>query len=175
MSERPVSIMSINIGRQSQMLSALLQTSTADILLIQEPWHGPISTSRSDSDPLGLTVLGVTANNKWQIYYPRHDEGDTCNVMIQPPFFIFHPLLKSLPLRHPHQPLSQHVHSRHQFDTSPLPTSPCHPHHRLWIYVLRSGLPRAPTFFSLAPSILSHPLSHLPPSFPLSPAPTYHL
>ena len=31
--------------------------------------------------------------------------------MIQPPFFIFHPLPKSLPLRHPHQPLSQHVHS----------------------------------------------------------------
>ena len=54
--------------------------------------------------------------------------------MIQPPFFIFHPLLKSLPLRHPHQPLSQHVHSKHQFDASPLPTSPCRPRHRLWIY-----------------------------------------
>ena len=52
--------------------------------------------------------------------------------MIQPPFFIFHPLLKLLPLRH--QLLSQHVHSKHQFDTSPLPTSPCRPHHRLWIY-----------------------------------------
>ena len=54
--------------------------------------------------------------------------------MIQPPFFIFHPLLKSLPLRHPHQSLSQHVHSKHQFDASPLPTSPCRPRHRLWIY-----------------------------------------
>ena len=54
--------------------------------------------------------------------------------MIQPPFFIFHPLLKSIPLRHPHQPLNQHVHSKHQFNTSPLPTSLCRPHHRLWIY-----------------------------------------
>ena len=54
--------------------------------------------------------------------------------MIQPPFFIFHPLLKPLPLRHPHQSLSQHVHSKHQFDASPLPTSLYHPHHRLWIY-----------------------------------------
>ena len=54
--------------------------------------------------------------------------------MIQPPFFIFHPLPKSLPLRHPLQSLSQHVHSRYQFDASPLPVSPCRFHHRLWIY-----------------------------------------
>ena len=53
--------------------------------------------------------------------------------MIQPPFFIFHPLLKSLPLCHPHQPLSPHVHNKHQFDASPLPTSPYRLHHRLWI------------------------------------------
>ena len=56
------------------------------------------------------------------------------SVMIQPPFFIFHPLLIPLPLRHPHQPLSQYVHYRHQFDASPLPASPCRLHHRLWIY-----------------------------------------
>ena len=55
--------------------------------------------------------------------------------MIQPPFFIFHPLPKSLPLHHPHQSLSQHMHSKHQFNTSPLPTSLCRVHHRLWIYV----------------------------------------
>ena len=54
--------------------------------------------------------------------------------MIQPPFFIFHPLPKSFPLCHPHQSLSQHVHSKHQFDASPLPAFPCRPHHHLWIY-----------------------------------------
>ena len=32
-------------------------------------------------------------------------------VMIQPPFFSFHPLPKSLLLRYPHQSPSQHVHS----------------------------------------------------------------
>ena len=53
--------------------------------------------------------------------------------MIQPPFFIF-PLPKSLPLHHPHQPLSQHVHTKHQFDASPLQASLCRLHHRLWIY-----------------------------------------
>ena len=83
------------------MLSALLQTSTADILLIQEPWHGPISTSRSDSDPLGLTVLGVTANNKWQIYYPRHDEGDTCKVVTYVKTFIDRSVAVTNLLSHP--------------------------------------------------------------------------
>ena len=56
------------------------------------------------------------------------------NVMIQPPFFIFHPLLKSFPLRHLHQSPNQHVHSKHQFNISPLPASLCHLCHRLWIY-----------------------------------------
>ena len=54
--------------------------------------------------------------------------------MIQPPFFIFHSLLQSLPLHHPHQPLSQHVHSKRQFDVSPLQAFPCHLHRHLWIY-----------------------------------------
>jgi hypothetical protein len=38
--------------------------------MIQELWHGTINIDQSDSDPLGLHILGVTANNKWQIYYP---------------------------------------------------------------------------------------------------------
>ena len=72
--------------------------------------------------------------------------------MIQPPFFIFHPLLKSLPLRHPHQSLSQHVHSKHQFDASPLPTFPCRPRHHLWIY--------------------AHPVHLVPPSLTSCPSQT---
>ena len=75
------------------------------------------------------------------------------DVMIQPPFFIFHPLPKSLPLRHPHQPLSQHVHSKHQFDASPLLTSLCCPRHRLWIY--------------------AHPVHHVPLSPNLCPSQTF--
>ena len=72
--------------------------------------------------------------------------------MIQPPFFIFHPLPKSFPLRHPHQSLSQHVHSKHQFDASPLPTFPCHPHHCLWTY--------------------AHPVHLIPPSLTSNPSQT---
>ena len=64
--------------------------------------------------------------------------------MIQPLFFIFHPLPKSLPLHHLHQSLSQHVHSKHQFNTSPLLASPCRLYHCLWIQ--------------------THPAHHVPPS-----------
>ena len=69
--------------------------------------------------------------------------------MIQPPFFIFHPLPKSFPLCHPHQSLSQHMHSKHQFDASPLPASPCCPHHHLWIYAHPVHL--------VPPSLMSYP------------------
>ena len=90
------------------------------------------------------------------------------SVMIQPPFFIFHPLPKSFPLRHPHQPLSQHVHSKHQFDTSPLPASPCCPHHRLWIYahpvhLVPPSLTSCPSQMSLTSQMLIYTQSPVPP------------
>ena len=62
MSERPIHIISVNINRQSRMLSALLQDTPTDILLIQEPWHGSININRSDTDPLGVETQGVTCN-----------------------------------------------------------------------------------------------------------------
>ena len=81
-------------------------------------------------------------------------------VMIQPPFFIFHPLPKSFPLRHPYQSLSQHVHSKHQFDASPLPTSPCCLHHRLWIYAHPAHpIPPSPTLCPSQTSLVSRTLT----------------
>ena len=82
MSERPIHILSVNINRQSHMLAALLQDTLADILLIQEPWHGPINVNRSDTDPLGTETRGVTGNNMWTIYYPCLLPGDICKVVI---------------------------------------------------------------------------------------------
>ena len=92
-----------------------------------------------------------------------------CGVVIQPPFFIFHPLLKSLPLCH--QPLSQHVHSKHQFDASPLPTSPCRLHHRLWISAHLVHL--APPSLTLCPrqmSLVSRTLTCRPRLVPPKPS-----
>ena len=77
---RPLQIVLVNINRQSALLHTLLQTSDADILLVQEPWHGTVHTERSDTDPAGTAVLGSTANNRWQLYYPKHDPTDRCLV-----------------------------------------------------------------------------------------------
>ena len=90
------------------------------------------------------------------------------NVMIPPPFFIFHPLPKSFPLCHLHQSLSQHVHSKHQFDTSPLPASLCCPHHCLWRYahLVHPALPSltsCPSQMSLTSRML---YMHIAPSSP---------
>ena len=64
------------------MLAALLQDTQADILLIQEPWHGPININRSDINPLGVETRGVTGNDMWTIYYPRLLSDKVCKVVI---------------------------------------------------------------------------------------------
>ena len=91
--------------------------------------------------------------------------------MIQPPFLIFHPLPKPLPLRHPHQPLSQHVHSKHQFDASPLPVSLCRLHHRLWMYAhLVHLVPPSPTSCPGQASLTSRTLTCRPHPVPPKPS-----
>ena len=99
------------------------------------------------------------------------DHKTVASVMIQPPFFIFHPLSKPLPLRHLHQPLSQHVHSKHQFNTSPLPTSLCRLHHRLWIYAhpVHLTLP-SPTLCPSQTSLASRTLTCRPHLVPPKPS-----
>ena len=69
-----------------------------------------------------VSVAGEINKASWWCIEQHHILRQyTHSVMIQPPFFIFHPLPKSSPLHHPHQSPSQHVHNKHQFDTSPLP------------------------------------------------------
>ena len=93
------------------------------------------------------------------------------NVMIPPPFFIFHPLPKLFPLCHLHQSLSQHVHSKHQFDTSPLPASLCHPHHCLWRYahLVHPALPSLTSCPSQM-SLTSRTLTYIQPLVPPKPS-----
>ena len=80
MSERPIQIMSVNINRQSALTHALLQTSTADILIIQEPWIGTVQIGRSDSDPAGLKVPGTTNNNMWDCHLPSFTNASDVRV-----------------------------------------------------------------------------------------------
>ena len=82
MTDRPLHIVSVNINRQHTM-DALLQTSQADILLIQEPWFFNIVPRQSDSSHLGVPILGPMINPRWSVYLPPHDPShDTCNVAI---------------------------------------------------------------------------------------------
>ena len=82
MSERPLQITLVNVNRQSYLTHILLQTSTADILLVQEPWIGTIQTACSDTDPLGTAVPGATGNNMWDIHLPSFTDPDDVHVAI---------------------------------------------------------------------------------------------
>jgi len=82
MSERPIQIMLINMNQQSTLTHTLLQTSMADILLIQELWIGTVKTAQSDSDPLGMAVHSPTNNNMWECYLPTFTNPDSVRVAI---------------------------------------------------------------------------------------------
>jgi len=89
MSERPIQIMSINMNRQSYLTHSLLQTTTADIILIQEPWVGTVATAHSDSDPLGSAIPGSTHNNMWDCFLPTFTDPDLVRVAAYIGFFFF--------------------------------------------------------------------------------------
>jgi len=80
MSERPLQIMSVNLNRQSHLTHTLLQTTTADIILVQEPWIGTVTTARSDTDPLGSAIPGATNNNMWDCFLPAFTNPDSVRV-----------------------------------------------------------------------------------------------
>jgi len=77
MFERPIQIMSVNMNQQSHLTHSLLQTTTADIILIQEPWVGTVTTACSDTDPLGSTIPGTTNNNMWDCFLPSFTDPKT--------------------------------------------------------------------------------------------------
>ena len=82
MSEHPIQIMSVNVRRRSVVQHGLLQSSSSDILLIQEPWFGRINVSRADNDPDGVEVRGTTSNNMWDCFLPPFLPHETCKVAI---------------------------------------------------------------------------------------------
>ena len=82
MSEQPIQIMLVNINQQSDLTHTLLQTSTADIILIQEPWVGTVQTAWSDTDPMGTAIFGATNNNLWVCYLPSFTDPDLVYIAI---------------------------------------------------------------------------------------------
>jgi hypothetical protein len=56
-------ILSVNVGCSLATLTALLASSNADdILLVQEPYWGPLVPRHSDTDPDGVPVTGTVAH-----------------------------------------------------------------------------------------------------------------
>ena len=76
------SIASINMRRRNGAMHALLNTNeTDDILLIQEPWFGPIGVGRDDFLRNGVDVLGGANNPKWNLLYPHFSNDKRAKVM----------------------------------------------------------------------------------------------
>jgi Endonuclease-reverse transcriptase len=77
-----VSLLFVNMRRRNAAMHSLLNSNKlADIILVQEPWHGKIGTSRSDVDPEGVDILGGAANPLWDCLYPKTNPGERCKVM----------------------------------------------------------------------------------------------
>jgi hypothetical protein len=65
-----LTIMSVNVNRSLATLTAILASSPAHILLVQEPFWGPLVSRRSDTDPAGVPVFGSTAHPLWDVFLP---------------------------------------------------------------------------------------------------------
>ena len=75
-----IKILAVNMYCSNVATHSLLQTSNADILLIQEPWYGHVQVVWSDSDPSVDMVNGIAHNPCWESFLPPHSSSDTCKV-----------------------------------------------------------------------------------------------
>jgi len=80
MSEHPIHIASVNAHCSTARVQGLLQCSSFDIILLQEPWVGTIDVQHSDSDPTGTDITGTTFNDMWESFLPAHSPDNICKV-----------------------------------------------------------------------------------------------
>jgi Endonuclease-reverse transcriptase len=69
-----LTIVLVNMNQSKANISALLETSTANILLIQEPYWGQIIPACSDTDPEGETIHSTLNHPSWEVYNPPPSE-----------------------------------------------------------------------------------------------------
>jgi Endonuclease-reverse transcriptase len=89
-----LTILSVNVNRSLVILMALLETSTADILMTQEPYWGPLVPHRSDIDPDGTKVTGTINHKGWEVYHPTVDDNNYPQVAT----FVRKEVVRSLPI-----------------------------------------------------------------------------
>jgi len=81
MSDTPITIVSVNMQKRNPLMIAFLQATSADIVLVQEPWFGHLIPLCSDSDPDGEVVHRFAAHPGWETFVPKHQKGDMCKVV----------------------------------------------------------------------------------------------
>jgi endonuclease/exonuclease/phosphatase family metal-dependent hydrolase len=81
MSNTPLKVISVNVHRSNDRTHALLQSSDADLILIQEPWFHTVATLRSDTDPTGTAQTGAPLNNMWETLTPNLPPDTTCKAI----------------------------------------------------------------------------------------------
>ena len=69
-------ILSVNINRQPNALTTILETTDANILLIQKPSWGRLVPKKSNTDPEGLKVKGTVSHPRWRMILPIISKSD---------------------------------------------------------------------------------------------------
>ena len=76
------SLASVNMRHRNDFMHALLNTNEDDdILLIQEPWFGPIGVGHEDFLKNSKDVLGGASNPSWHLTYPHFTTDAHAKVM----------------------------------------------------------------------------------------------
>jgi Reverse transcriptase (RNA-dependent DNA polymerase)/Endonuclease-reverse transcriptase len=60
----------VNINKSNHKLISLLESTTADCVLTQEPWWGNLIPRRSDTDPEGDPSRGTVSHPAWTAFIP---------------------------------------------------------------------------------------------------------
>jgi hypothetical protein len=82
MSLHQIRVKSVNVHRSNARTHSMLENgSEFEILLIQEPWFDIIATLRSDTDPTGVSQLGVAMHPEWDAHLPKHRNGQICKAV----------------------------------------------------------------------------------------------
>jgi hypothetical protein len=63
-------ILSVNMNRSNFKLTSLLQSTSADCVLVQEPWWGSLVPRHSDTDPEGDPSFGTVSHPAWSTFTP---------------------------------------------------------------------------------------------------------
>jgi hypothetical protein len=67
---RSLNILSVNMNRSNHKLISLLESTSADCILVQEPWWGSLVPRRSNTDPDGDPSFGTVSHPAWTTFTP---------------------------------------------------------------------------------------------------------